>query len=148
MGLVFSNSNFFINKSSQGRKSVREKSTFFCKFSFITRLVPISIFFTIAKFSLYNYQLNTTNPFSLMKTGFSLFPYFHSEIPVFIAGNRVFIIGNRICLLAHCSTPHKIAVIKGLYVYTVCTTKIVTYSSSCSNNSPTEGKKAITNKLK
>ena len=33
MGLLFSNSNFFINKSSQGRKSVCEKSTFFCKFS-------------------------------------------------------------------------------------------------------------------
>ena len=34
VGFVFSNSNFFITKSSQGRKSVREKSTFFCKFSF------------------------------------------------------------------------------------------------------------------
>ena len=34
LGLVFSNSNFFINKSSQERKSVCEKNTFFCKFSF------------------------------------------------------------------------------------------------------------------
>ena len=34
VGFVFSKSNFFINKISQGRKSVREKSTFSCKFSF------------------------------------------------------------------------------------------------------------------
>ena len=34
VGLVFSNSNFFINKSSQGRKSVHEKSTHYCKFGF------------------------------------------------------------------------------------------------------------------
>ena len=32
--LVFSISNFYTNKSSQGRNSVREKSTFVCKFSF------------------------------------------------------------------------------------------------------------------
>ena len=32
--LVFSNSKFFINKSSQGRNSVCKKSSFFCKFSF------------------------------------------------------------------------------------------------------------------
>ena len=34
MGLVLSNSNFFINKNSQGRKSVREKSTYSRKFGF------------------------------------------------------------------------------------------------------------------
>ena len=35
MGLVFFQiPTLFINKSSQGRKSVREKSTFFCKLSF------------------------------------------------------------------------------------------------------------------
>jgi hypothetical protein len=34
VGLVFSKSNFFINKISQGRKSVREKSTFSRTFAF------------------------------------------------------------------------------------------------------------------
>ena len=36
MGLVLSNSNFFINKNSQGRKSVREKSTYSLKFGFMS----------------------------------------------------------------------------------------------------------------
>ena len=35
MGLVFLKSNFFINRISQGRKSVHEKSTFSCTFAFI-----------------------------------------------------------------------------------------------------------------
>ena len=39
-------SNFFINKSSQGRKSVRKKSTFFGKFSF-----------TACCWKWYNYEL-------------------------------------------------------------------------------------------
>ena len=38
MVLVFSISNFFINKNSQGGKSVCEKSIFFYKFSFSTLL--------------------------------------------------------------------------------------------------------------
>ena len=34
LGLVSSNSNFFINKNSQGRYSVLKKSTYSCKFGF------------------------------------------------------------------------------------------------------------------
>ena len=37
MGLVLSNSKFFINKNSQGRKSVHEKSTYSRKFGFIMK---------------------------------------------------------------------------------------------------------------
>ena len=42
MGLVLSNSNFFINKNSQGRKSVREKSTYSLKFGF-SNILSVSL---------------------------------------------------------------------------------------------------------
>ena len=39
MGLVFSKSNFFINKISQGRKSNRKKITFLHTFAFIIKII-------------------------------------------------------------------------------------------------------------
>ena len=42
MGLVLSNSNFFINNNSQGRKSVREKSTYSHKFNFTQNCHSVS----------------------------------------------------------------------------------------------------------
>ena len=44
-----SNSNFFINKSSQRRKSVREKSTFLCKFSFIQKKSNLALLVNFIK---------------------------------------------------------------------------------------------------
>ena len=44
-----SNSNFFINKSSQGRKSVREKSTFLCKLSFIQKKSNLALLVNFIK---------------------------------------------------------------------------------------------------
>ena len=39
MGLVLSNSNFLMNKNSQGRKSVGEKSTYYFKFGFCNCII-------------------------------------------------------------------------------------------------------------
>ena len=57
MGLVLSNSNFFINKNSQGRKSVREKSTYSLEFGFKDTVflvaIPWCFFFMYKKTTLF-----------------------------------------------------------------------------------------------
>ena len=44
VGLLFSNSNFLTYKSPWGRKSICNKSTFFCKFSFSTVIALTSFY--------------------------------------------------------------------------------------------------------
>jgi hypothetical protein len=48
VGLVLSNSKKFINKSSQGRKSVREKNTFFYKFNFRLEILILDDKYTVS----------------------------------------------------------------------------------------------------